>query len=117
MGKSCQEFSSVFFFYVFFARVVRRAARPSKCGAWKVLLGSVADHCRQLPVGEAGLGAGVAGSAYLVDLDQQCIAIAIDGYGLHELVMAGGIALTPIFLAGARVEGDSASSQRAVQGF
>ena len=31
--------------------------------------------------------------------DQQGVAVAVQGHGLHELEVAGGVALAPIFLA------------------
>ena len=81
------------------------------------LVRAVADNLRQLASVEARVRAGVAGRAHLIDSDQQGITITVKSYRFHELVMAGGVTLTPIFLARPRIKRHPPGGERAAQGF
>src|SRR5580765_3626400 len=48
---------------------------------------------------------GVARGPHLVDPDQQGIAVAVQGDGVHELYVATRVALAPVLAAAARPEG------------
>src|SRR4051794_22078082 len=65
---------------------------------------------------EAGAVAGVAGGAGLVDLDQEGVAVAVEGHGLDELDVAGGVALDPVLAAAAAPVRAAAGGQGAAQG-
>lgn len=56
------------------------------------------DHGQGAAFEEAAALAGVAGGTDLVDFDEQCVAVAIQGHALDVLHMAGGITLAPVFL-------------------
>src|SRR5580693_2793285 len=64
---------------------------------------------------EAGPVAGVAGLADLVHPDHQGVAVAVERHRLHPLVVPGGIALHPVFLAAARPVGTPAGGKGAMQ--
>ena len=71
------------------------------------------DHGQGAAFEEAATLAGVACGADLVDFDEQCVAVAIQGHALDVLHMAGGITLAPVFLTGPGPEGHAAGGQRA----
>ena len=54
------------------------------------------DHGQGAAFEEAAALAGVAGGTDLVDFDEQCVAVAIQGHALDVLHMAGGITLAPV---------------------
>ncbi len=72
---------------------------------------------RKIPSVEACPGSCVARRANLVNLDQQCVTVAVQCSGFDPLDVAGGIALAPIRLAGARIERDPAAGKRPAKGF
>src|SRR4051812_5258244 len=65
---------------------------------------------------EAGVVAGVAGGAHLVDLEQHGVAVAIQPHRVHVLRVSRRLALDPVLLPGARIVGRLAGFQRAGQG-
>ena len=73
------------------------------------------DHGQRASFEEATALAGVAGGTDLIDLNQQCIAVAVQGHTLDVLHMAGGVALAPVFLTGTGPEGHAPGGERAAQ--
>ena len=59
----------------------------------------------------------MAGHSDLVDLHEQGVVVAVEGGRVHILCVAGGVALTPVFLAAARPEGDASLNEGAAQRF
>jgi hypothetical protein len=58
----------------------------------------------------------VARGAFLVDRDQQGVAVAVEGDALDPLAVAGGVALAPVLGTGPRVERHAAAGQGAPEG-
>src|SRR4051812_23189798 len=65
---------------------------------------------------EAGMVIFVAGSADLLDLNEQGVAVAIEGDVLHGLHVPAGFAFHPKFLAGAAPEMRFAGSDGRLEG-
>ena len=61
-------------------------------------------------------GAVAGAGADLVDLDQEGVAVAVQGHGPHVLVVAGGVPLAPVLPPGAGPEGHPPLGQGATQG-
>src|SRR6478735_11990337 len=64
---------------------------------------------------EAGVRTGVARGPELLDLDQQGIAVAVEGRAAHILAVAARVSLAPVLLTAARPEGHPTLGEGAAQ--
>src|SRR5580704_10252735 len=77
--------------------------------------GCFPGHRRKHGSVETGPVASVAGGADLVDLDHEGVAVAVERYRLHPLVVPGRVALDPVLLPAARPVGTPARGEGAMQ--
>src|SRR6478672_11490703 len=89
--------------------------RDQACRRNPLHAGSLILRCEQLVRIEAGVIAGVAGRAHLIDLEQHGVAVAVQPHGVHVLGVARCLALDPMLLPRARVVGGLAGLKRAGQ--